>query len=455
MRLLFLTQPGTNSRSIMLDIAAGAQAAGHEVLTLELGPIWQMAQRTGDQQQAAQGDLNQLLAAFIQHNRIDVTVAMWANAISTLGLMNDNGKAVTLFDAIARPHLMIWLDTPERAQDGAVVPLFATGALRSPWLFHFVNNAGSAAEMTGLFGFNEKTVLPSRYGINPDIFKPLEGVERQFDIMYSAGGADRWATEPTATMLEEVAKDEPNVDRIRAELAAGVRERLDEFCQPFGAQVRQGVRQVMEAMVDMQITERDAPVIDRFVKLSRQHENLVPPIDALLNQHNAYVPFVQAMRSIENFQRAFTFVWLSKRFRCGMFGKVDYSAWGCGVRSLGFVDYAKQAEAYNRAKLGLSVMRWQDEVGVHIKPMEITASGTACLAGWRGGIHDLYEEDREIVTFRNLPEAAQKARSLLDDDAKLSALAEAGRARTLRDHTWAKVMNGLLATIQQRMPTPA
>ncbi len=452
MRLLFLVQPGTNSRSIFLDIAAGCRASGHDVLTLELAPLWQLSQRAGDQRQAIQGDLTQLLAAFIQHNRIDLTIGMWANAVSTLGLMNDAGRPVTLFDAIKKPHLMIWLDTPERAQDGGIIPLFKTGVLQSPWLFHFVNNIGSAREMTGLFGFNEKTVLPCRYGVNPDVFKPTEGAKAEFDIMYSAGGGDRWAKEPTDAMLEEVKKDEPDVDRIRRELADEVRGQLDPYLQSFGAEARDGVRQVMETMIDLQLAERDTPMVDRFVKLSRQDENLVGPIDALLNQHTAYVPFVQAIRGIEHFQRAFVFVWLSRYFRCGMFGSVDYSAWGCDAPSEGFVDYDKQSAAYNRAHFGLSVMRWQDEVGVHIKPMEIAASGTACLAAWRLGLDELYEDGKQIVTFGNLPEAKRKVRAMLDDRARLAAIAEAGRQHTLAEHTWAKVTEQLFEAIGQRLP---
>jgi hypothetical protein len=446
MRLLFLLQPGTNSRSIFLDLIAGCRTLGHDVLIFELEPLWSLTQRAAPQRTAVQGDISRMLATFIQNNKIDLTVGMWANALTTLGLVNHNNKLVTLFDAIEHPHLMVWLDSPERANDGSVVTLFGVGVMQSPWLFHFINNTGTAVEMTELFGFNRDTVLPSRYGINPEVFAPQPGAtNKRFDIMFSAGGGDRWQT-PTPLMLDEVKRDEPDMDAVRRELARQVNPKLDALAQSFDAASRPAVREVMAQLMTMQIERRDMPMVERLERI-RRDDDLRGAVQAFTNRHALYVQVTQAIRSIEHFARAFTFVYLARHFNCGMFGSADFSAWGCGVKSEGFVDYDKQAAIYDQARLGLSVMRWQDEVGIHIKPMEIAASGVAPLAWSRRGLADLYTPGREIVTYDALPEARDKVSALLADPTGLSTLAEAAYQRTRRDHTWASVCDELLSRI--------
>ncbi|MBI1369673.1 MAG: glycosyltransferase [Planctomycetes bacterium] len=446
MKILYLLQPGTNSRSIFLDMIAGTRTAGHEAVILELDPLWTATSRMPQQRNAVQGDFCRLIATFIQHNGIDLTVGMWANGLTTLGLINHEGRLATIFDAIQHPHLMIWLDSPERANDGSVAPLFSTGVLQSPHLYHFINNTGTAAEMTELFNFNPRTVLPSRYGINPDLFRPDPNVPRRYDLMFSAGGGDRW-TAPTPLMRDEVGKDEPDVDAVRRELAKQVEPKLDALSQSFDAAIRPGVRKVMSELLTMQIEQRDVTMTQRLSLIGRDAE-LKPAVAAFTKQINVYVQALQAIRSIEHFIRAFTFVHLAKHFNCAMFGTADFSAWGCDVKSAGFVPYEKQAAMYSQASVGLSVMRWQDEVGVHIKPMEIAASGVACLAHHRCGIEDLYVPGREIVTYHTLAEARNRLAALLADPTGLASIAEAGYQRTLVDHTWATVVSELVEKIE-------
>jgi len=445
MRLLFLLQPGANSRSIFLDVIAGARALGHEAIIFELEPTWAITQRAGQQRQAVQGDLSRLIASIIQQNDIDLTVGMWANALTTLGLVNLQGKLATLFDAIEHPHLMIWLDAPERANDGSVIPLFGHGVMQSSWLFHFINNPGTAAEMTELFGFNPKTVLPSQYGINPDVFAPQPEQDKQYDIMFSAGGGDRWQT-PTPRMLDEVKKDEPDIDGLRAEQANQIRPKLDALSQSYDAASRPAVRKVMEQLLEHQLDARHIPMTDRLDKIGKDTD-LAAGVKAFVANHAIYVQATQAIRSIEHFARAFTFVHLSQHFNCGMFGSADFSAWGCEVKSEGFVDYDQQAAMYARAHMGLSIMRWQDEVGLHIKPMEIAAAGVTPIAQRRVGLEDLYTPGKEIVAYDTLAEAREKISALLADPTGLATIAEAAYQRTLRDHTWTTVCDELFTTI--------
>lgn len=444
MKVLFLLQPGTNSRSIFLDMIDGCRGAGHEAVVLELEPMWALRQRAPQQQPAVQGDLARLVITYIQNNKVDLTVGMWANSLQTFGLTQVNGQASTVFDAINHPHLMFWLDTPERAHDASLAPLFNTGVFRSPNCFHMVNNAGSADEMQRVFNFTNSFGL--RYGVNPDIFRPRDDVQREYDIMFSAGGGDRWQ-QPTPTMREQVDQDEPDIDLCRRELAEQLRPQLHAIAARLGAHLGPAAPAVMDRLIDAQLNDRNAPMLARFDAIKAEDASLAAAVDALLAQRPAYIEATQAIRGIENFQRAFAFAWLSRHFNCAMFGSADYAPWGCTVKSRGFVDYAQQAAEYSRAHFGLSVMRWQDEVGVHIKPIEIACSGSAVLAANRAGLEDILTPGTECVAFDNLPAARTQVESLLSNPSALTTMTQAGRARTLAHHTWSNVFTELLDKI--------
>ena len=106
-------------------------------------------------------------------------------------------------------------------------------------------------------------------------------------------------------------------------------------------------------------------------------------------------------------------------------------------------------------------MRWQDDIGVNSKVFEITACGAACLQAYRGGIDELFEVGKEILVFKTPGEARQQLSEALSSPSRVEELAEAGRSRTLRDHTWAKRMEGVLDMVREywmyrrRLPAPS
>jgi len=54
---------------------------------------------------------------------------------------------------------------------------------------------------------------------------------------------------------------------------------------------------------------------------------------------------------------------------------------------------------------------------------------------------DLFEEDKEVVTYRTVDEAVEKVNYLLEHPAEAEQIAKAGQARALKDHT---IMNRCL-----------
>ncbi len=66
---------------------------------------------------------------------------------------------------------------------------------------------------------------------------------------------------------------------------------------------------------------------------------------------------------------------------------------------------------------------------------EATGVGTCLLTDWKENLAELFEPEREVVTYKSADEAVEKVRYLLDHERERSAIAAAGQRRTLRDHT--------------------
>jgi spore maturation protein CgeB len=70
----------------------------------------------------------------------------------------------------------------------------------------------------------------------------------------------------------------------------------------------------------------------------------------------------------------------------------------------------------------------------NMRMFEATGVGTCMLTDTGDNMSDLFEEDKEVVTYRTIDEAIEKVNYLLDHPDEAEQIAKAGQARTLRDH---------------------
>lgn len=99
---------------------------------------------------------------------------------------------------------------------------------------------------------------------------------------------------------------------------------------------------------------------------------------------------------------------------------------------------------YREYKIAIHVMgtgiendgiAWNKYAGAK-RLFEITGSGTLLLTSFQENVKDLFEIDKEVVTFVNPEELLLKINGLLKDYKKIEAIAEAGMKRTLKDHSF-------------------
>jgi len=67
---------------------------------------------------------------------------------------------------------------------------------------------------------------------------------------------------------------------------------------------------------------------------------------------------------------------------------------------------------------------------------EATGVKTCLMTDWQQNLHEVFEPDVEVVTYRSAEEAIEKFRYLLDHEDEQHQIATAGQSRTLRNHTF-------------------
>ncbi|MBW4476374.1 MAG: glycosyltransferase [Tolypothrix brevis GSE-NOS-MK-07-07A] len=97
----------------------------------------------------------------------------------------------------------------------------------------------------------------------------------------------------------------------------------------------------------------------------------------------------------------------------------------------GMCSYTEIPEILGSAKMGLNILRPQNEEGHNIRTFEIPATGTLMLSERSQVLVNLFREDKEAVYFSNPDELRQKVEYLLQNPALIESIAEAGYKKAL------------------------
>lgn len=78
---------------------------------------------------------------------------------------------------------------------------------------------------------------------------------------------------------------------------------------------------------------------------------------------------------------------------------------------------------------------------------EATGVGALLVTDAKRNLGELFEPGREIVTYEHVDELVEKVQYYLDHDGERRAIAQAGQARTLREHSYARRMEELVSIL--------
>ncbi len=424
LRIMFLVHPGTNSRDIFLDIIEGYQQAGHQTFLLDLGAYWTQRDKTDNigTQIACITLYSGLVYRFILDNSIDLCISMWSNGVYSFP--PQEGKS--FFEKIGLPHLMYWLDAPQWAQDGMTFKN-PPDLLNGPVSFHCINNSSTAAEMENILGFSNVLIIPN--AANPNRMLAHLNHKKEFDIIFNIGREER---PPTDVMLQELAKDDPDINIIRRSEGERLRPKLIEITKKFFSNTTE---EFVNTMIHLQIEKRHIPVLQKLLNIKDHFPLFKPGLIELMKNHISYIDFSMNLRNIEAWERKFTFPWLSKYFNTACFGPGNFDGWPGNWTALGELPYNDITDAYGKAYFGLNIMRWQDDKGLNIKPFEITLSGACLLQGYRKGFEEFFNRNEAVSFFRPC-NCKKKVTHLLQNPALLAKMTRKGYERSRSDHCW-------------------
>jgi len=141
---------------------------------------------------------------------------------------------------------------------------------------------------------------------------------------------------------------------------------------------------------------------------------------------------------------------------------VDF--WGYGEENLkpsseilksfhGFVGGKQMYEILQQSQLTMT-KHIKRVAGTHANNMtlyEATGVGTLLLVDERSDLDQIFEPEKEVVVYRNAAELIEKTKYYLSHPADNKRIAQAGQARTLKDHSYKKRMRELVAILNEEL----
>ena len=103
-----------------------------------------------------------------------------------------------------------------------------------------------------------------------------------------------------------------------------------------------------------------------------------------------------------------------------------------------YVAEEEKARAFNAAKIVINTMHYGEIEGVNCRLFEAAGCGAFQIADWKPALADLFEPEREIVTFRTLHELKEKTDYYLARPEERREIADRAYIRAHRDHTYEK-----------------
>ena len=147
------------------------------------------------------------------------------------------------------------------------------------------------------------------------------------------------------------------------------------------------------------------------------------------------------------------------RFLEDLCRSLDVEVWGQGVESLPassclrprYRGEAWGVEMYRVLHQSRITLNQHGEIaGRHANNMrlyEATGVGACLVTDLKDDLHELFEPDREVVTYSRAEDCVEKVRYLLEHATERASIAGAGQRRTLKEHTYRLRMEELAGIV--------
>lgn len=125
---------------------------------------------------------------------------------------------------------------------------------------------------------------------------------------------------------------------------------------------------------------------------------------------------------------------------------VSVQTFGRGWPGSRRISQAELIKVYNQSKIILnSYVSSSNIIALNARDFEAAACGSMVVTQDIPEVRKYFEPGKEIITYRDMDEAAEKIRYYLEYDEEREKIAAAGYERTLREHTYEKRFRDIFA----------
>jgi len=109
-----------------------------------------------------------------------------------------------------------------------------------------------------------------------------------------------------------------------------------------------------------------------------------------------------------------------------------------------------KARAFRAAKIVVNNLHFGEVWGVNVRTFETAGAGGFQLVDWRPGLGQLFEDGKELISFKGIKDLKHKIDYYLAHDDERLEIAQAGMVRAKREHTYSHRLKLLLETLSGR-----
>ncbi len=109
-----------------------------------------------------------------------------------------------------------------------------------------------------------------------------------------------------------------------------------------------------------------------------------------------------------------------------------------------------KACAFLGAKIVLNNLHFSEICGLNARAFEVAGIGAFQMVNWRPGLGQLFEDGKEIISFKNMDDMHTQIDYWLNHPEERKAIANAGKKRAYAEHTYNARLTLLLMTLEQK-----
>lgn len=107
----------------------------------------------------------------------------------------------------------------------------------------------------------------------------------------------------------------------------------------------------------------------------------------------------------------------------------------------------EKAKAFSAASIVLNNMHLAEINGLNKRAFEIPACGGFQIISYNNAVNELFEIDKEVVTYKTYDELTEKIEYYLNHPKERKQISEAGYQKAINHHTYEKRLNTIFSTV--------